>query len=226
MGKCKRYEERRAVASSRDITSGPEGRSPSFFCARLAALSRCFSTRAISFCRFLKVVRDPTAICAPMDSKDTLLVQEGQRPPLPANLPAAVLSRAAAVPAEPTAARATFLWPGFVNIEHATIEFAAIESRNCALSFSIIAHLYKSKAPGPAGFAVGHEVYAVNSPMRLEHGSNRIFGGPEAEVSDKYILQVFFFFLTSTEQQMDAQNRADFRTMRESRTANCQSISV
>jgi hypothetical protein len=25
---------------------------------------------------------------------------------------------------------------------------------------------------------------------------------------------------------MDAQNRADFRTMRESRTANCQSISV
>ena len=95
-----------------------------------------------------------------------------------------------------------------------------------ARSHSIIAHLYKSKAPGPAGFAVGHEVYAVNSPMRLEHGSNRIFGGPEAEVSDKYILQVFFFFLTSTEQQMDAQNRADFRTMRESRTANCQSISV
>ena len=77
LGKCERYEERRAVASSRDITSGPEGRSPSFFCARLAALSRCFSTRAISFCRFLKVVRDPTAMCAPIDSKRCVAAGEG-----------------------------------------------------------------------------------------------------------------------------------------------------
>jgi hypothetical protein len=57
-----RYEDRRSIASSRDITSGSEGRSLSFFSARFAALSRCFSTRAISFCRFLKVVRDPTAM--------------------------------------------------------------------------------------------------------------------------------------------------------------------
>ena len=134
-----------------------------------------------------------------------LLVEEGQRPPLPANLPAAVLPRAAGVPAEPTAARTRFLWPGFVDIEHAAIEFAPIESRNCALSFSIIAHFDKSKAPGPAGVAVRHEVHAVNSPVRLEHGSKRIFSGPEAKVSDKYILQVFLFFLRSTEQQMKAQ---------------------
>lgn len=134
-----------------------------------------------------------------------LLAAEGQRPPLPANLPAAVLPRAAGVPAEPTAARARFLWPGFVHIEHAAIEFAPIESRNCALSFSIIAHFDKSKAPGPAGVAVRHEVHALNSPVRLEHGSKRIFSGPEAKVSDKYILQVFLFFLRSTEQQMKAQ---------------------
>lgn len=134
-----------------------------------------------------------------------LLAAEGQRPPLPANLPAAVLPRAAGVPTETTAARARFLWPGFVHIEHAAIEFAPIESRNCALSFSIIAHFDKSKAPGPAGVAVRHEVHALNSPVRLEHGSKRIFSGPEAKVSDKYILQVFLFFLRSTEQQMKAQ---------------------
>ena len=134
-----------------------------------------------------------------------LLVAEGQRPPLPPNLPAAVLPRAAGVPAEPTAARTLFLWPGLVDIEHAAVEFAPIESRNCALSFSIIAHFDKSKAPGPAGVAVSHEVHAVNSPVRLEHGSKRIFSGPEAKVSDKYILQVFLFFLRSTEQQIKAQ---------------------
>ena len=135
-----------------------------------------------------------------------LLVEEGQRPPLPANLPAAVLPRAAGVPAEPTAAARTLLpWPGLVDIEHTAIEFAPIESRNCALSFSIIAHFDKSKAPGPAGVAVRHEVHALNSPVRLEHGSKRIFSGPEAKVSDKYILQVFLFFLRSTEQQMKAQ---------------------
>lgn len=134
-----------------------------------------------------------------------LLAAEGQRPPLPANLPAAVLPRAAGVPTETTAARARFLWPGFVHIEHAAIEFAPIESRNCALSFSVIAHFDKSKAPGPAGVAVRHEVHALNSPVRLEHGSKRIFSGPEAKVSDKYILQAFLFFLRSTEQQMKAQ---------------------
>ena len=156
----------------------------------------------------------------------TLLTKEGQRPPLQAKLPAAVLPRAAAIPAEPTAARARFLRPGFVNIERATIEFAPIESRNCALSLSIIAHLDKTKAPGPAGFAVRHQIHAVNSPVRLEHGSKGIFGGSKAEVSDKYILQFFFFFLRSTEQQMKAQDRAGFRTMRESRSTNCQSISI
>jgi len=121
------------------------------------------------------------------------MLVEGRRPPLPANLPAAVLTRSATVPAEPTAARARFLRPGFVNIEYATIEFAPVESRNCALAFSIIAHLDKTKAPGPAGFPVRHEIHAVNSPVRFEHGSKGIFGGSEAEVSDKYILQVSSF---------------------------------
>ena len=121
-----------------------------------------------------------------------LLVAEGQRPPLPANLPAVVLPKATAVPAEPTAARARFLWPGLVDIECAAIELAPIESCNRALSFSIIAHLDKSKAPGPSGFAVRHEVHTVNGPVRLEHRSNGIFGGTEAEVSYKYILQLIF----------------------------------
>jgi hypothetical protein len=114
------------------------------------------------------------------------MLVEGQRPPLPADLPAAVLPRAATVSAEPTAARTRFFRPGFNNIEHATIEFAPVESRNCALSFSIIAHLDKTKAPGPAGSPVRHEIHAVNSPVRFEHGSKGIFGRAEAEVSDKY----------------------------------------
>src|SRR5581483_994991 len=103
---------------------------------------------------------------------------------------AAVLPRAPAAPAKPTAAGARFLWPGLVDIECAAIEFAPIESCNRALSFSIIAHLDKSKAPGPTGFTVRHEVHAVNGPVRLEHGSNGIFRGAEAEVSYKYILQL------------------------------------
>ncbi len=141
-----------------------------------------------------------------------LLVEEGQRPPLRTNLPTAALPRAAGVPAEPPAARARFLRPGFVDIEHSPIEFAPTERRDCALSFSIIAHLDKSKAPGPSGFTVRPEVYAVNSPVRLEHGSKRVFSGPEAEVSHKHVLQLHFF-LRSTEPENEAQDRAAFRTM-------------
>lgn len=106
------------------------------------------------------------------------------------NLPAAVLPRAPAVPAEPTAARARFFWPGLVDIECAAIELAPVERCNRALSVSIIAHLDKSKAPGPSGFAVRHDVHAVNGPVGFEHASNGIFGRAEAEVSNKYILQV------------------------------------
>ena len=145
-----------------------------------------------------------------------LLVAEGQRPPLPANLPAVVLPKATAVAAESTAAGACFLRPSFVYIERAAIEFAPVESRNRAITFAIVTHLDKSKAPGPSGFAVRHQVHTVNGPVRLEHRSNGIFGGAEAEVSYKYILQVIIFFLRSTEQQMKARDRAGFRTMRRS----------
>ena len=145
-----------------------------------------------------------------------LLVAEGQRPPLPANLPAVVLPKATAVAAESTAAGACFLRPSFVYIERAAIEFAPVESRNRAITFAIVTHLDKSKAPGPSGFAVRHDVHPVNGPVGFEHASNGIFGRAEAEVSYKYILQVIIFFLRSTEQLMKAQDRADFRTIQES----------
>ena len=107
----------------------------------------------------------------------------------PTCLPASILPLAAAVAAVSTAAAAAiFFRPGFVDIQRSTIEFPAIESGNRALRFVIRAHFHEPKASGPSGFPVCHDAHTIDRAIRLEHGSNRIFGGPEAEVSYEYIL--------------------------------------
>jgi hypothetical protein len=109
----------------------------------------------------------------------------------PTCLPAFVLPLAAAVAAVPTAAAAAiFLRPGFVDIQRSAIEFSAIESGNRALRFVIRAHFHEPKASGPSGFPVCHDAHTIDRAVRLEHGSNRIFGSPEAEISYENILHL------------------------------------
>jgi hypothetical protein len=108
----------------------------------------------------------------------------------PTCLPASVLPLAAAVAAVSTAAAAIFLRPGFVDIQRSTIEFPAIESGNRALRFVIRAHFHEPKASGSSGFPVCHDAHTIDRAIRLEHGSNRIFGSPEAEISYENILHL------------------------------------
>jgi hypothetical protein len=117
--------------------------------------------------------------------------------PSPWRLPAAVLPKAAAVPAGPVAGRARFFRSSLVDIERPAIEFTPVESGNRTLSFSVVTHLHEPESTGPSGFPVRHNAYPVNCPVRLEHRSKGIFRGAKAEVSYKYILQVILLLLLS-----------------------------
>jgi hypothetical protein len=112
-------------------------------------------------------------------------------PPYLSRLPAPILALASAVAAK--SAAAFFLWPGFIDVERPTIEFPPVESGNGLLTLAIVAHFYEAEASGAAGIAVGYDVYTLNRAIGLKHGSNRIFGSAEAEVSNKNIFHLIFF---------------------------------
>src|SRR5581483_3416857 len=100
------------------------------------------------------------------------------------SLPATVLPPAA-IAAE---SAALLFGSRFVDVQRPAVQFAAIQTRNCSVRFFAHAHLHESEASGPAGFPIGDEVYPVHRSISFKHGSNRIFGCSEAEVSYKNIL--------------------------------------
>ena len=109
-------------------------------------------------------------------------------------LPAVVhsLSAAAASAAVPAAAT-VFLRAGFIDGEAASIQLPAAQGFDGAVSIGIDTHFDKPKAFGAARIAVGYDVDALHRPVCLKHGSNRIFGGIEAEVSYNNILHLVSF---------------------------------
>jgi len=108
-----------------------------------------------------------------------------------AALPAALLAPAAVVVAESAAAR--FFRLCFVNIQRTPVEVFAIQGGNSALGFAVDAHFHESEAPGASRIPVSYDVHTVYLAISLEHGSNRLFGGPEAEVTYKDIFHLSLF---------------------------------
>jgi hypothetical protein len=107
--------------------------------------------------------------------------------PLPAS--AAATPAAAAVPA----AAPIFLRPGFIDVERPTVEFPTVEPGDGLLGLAIVGHFDEPKTPGSSGFAVGYQAHTVHSAVRLEQGSNCIFGSSEAQISYKNIFHIAFF---------------------------------
>jgi hypothetical protein len=100
-------------------------------------------------------------------------------------LPAVVLPCAAA-------ARSTVcFWTGFIDVQSSAFKVGAIQSRDCPIAFSVVAHFNESKTSGLSRITVGHYADTINGAMYCEHGSNRIFGSAKAEVSYKNILHLY-----------------------------------
>src|SRR5579871_4692731 len=103
-------------------------------------------------------------------------------------LPAA-LPRPAAVPAISAAPRAFALRPRFVDVQRSAIDVFAVQAVDCSVPFGIHAHFDKRETPGLSRLAVRDNVHTVNRSVRRKHGTHRIFGGPETQVTYKNVLQ-------------------------------------
>jgi hypothetical protein len=106
-------------------------------------------------------------------------------------LPAAITT--AAVPVSAAARTALRLRTGFVNIQRSSIEISAVESANGRIAFRIDAHFDEGESSGLPGVAIGHDIDPLNGAIRIKHGPEGIFGGPEAEITYKNILHYFIF---------------------------------
>jgi hypothetical protein len=100
----------------------------------------------------------------------------------------------------PALAAATAKWTlrfrtGFIDVQGSAVEIPAIQFSDSAIRIRVNAHLDKSEPSRLAGIPVSDEVHALDRSVRLEQRSNRSFGGPEVEVSDKNILHAFSFGL-------------------------------
>ena len=142
---------------------------------------------------------------------------EGDTGPLPARLlPALLATTAPAAAVAPSAAEtaAIFLRARFIDGKVAAVQFLAIQGADGALRFGIAGHLDESESLGPAGVTVGNDADALNGSVLFEQRTNRVFGGPKAEVSYKYILQLnFLWILQTVDRGRIGQGRLD-RTMR------------
>src|SRR5579863_4240417 len=104
-------------------------------------------------------------------------------------LPAA-LPRAAAVPAITAATRcAVALRPGFVDVQRSAINVFAVQAADSGVPFGVRVHFDERETPGLSRLAVGDDVDTVNRSVCRKHGTHRILGGSETEVTYKNILQ-------------------------------------
>jgi hypothetical protein len=90
------------------------------------------------------------------------------------------------------AARSTVRFrTGFVDVQRSTIELPAVQLSDRAIRIRIGAHLDKSKTSCLAGIAIRNNTDTLDGSVCLEQRAYRIFGGTEAEVSNKNILHFF-----------------------------------
>jgi hypothetical protein len=109
-------------------------------------------------------------------------------------LPAVVAGSAAAASAAISADFSTVrLRTGFVHRQRPPIEFSAVKLGNSSIRFSGVAHFDECKPSGLPGVAVSDDIHTIHGTVCREHGSNRIFGSPEAKVPNKNIFHSISF---------------------------------
>src|ERR1017187_3343772 len=86
------------------------------------------------------------------------------------------------------AARTVGLGAGFVDVQRAAIQFAAVDGGNCLFGFCIVGHFHKPKASGLSGVTIGTDVDTVYGAVSFKQGSDGSFRDPKTEVAYKNVL--------------------------------------
>jgi hypothetical protein len=106
---------------------------------------------------------------------------------------AAWTAETAATLAASAAAKSTvFFRTSFADVQGSAVELLAIQFCDCPIRFRIIAHLNESKASGLTGVSIRDQADTVNRTKCFKHGSNRIFGSPEAEIPYENLFHPIF----------------------------------
>jgi hypothetical protein len=121
----------------------------------------------------------------------------------PICLPAVVLARTAAAvataSATTTAGSAVGFRTSFIDVQRPAVQVGAIERRDGLIRLRPVTHFNESKSSSLPGVPVGDDADTVNGAVCFKHGSNRIFGSTEAEVSYKNIFH--FLYLSEVREQ-------------------------
>src|SRR5512132_4082577 len=110
---------------------------------------------------------------------------------LPAILPAAAAT--ATVAATAAARTAIRFGTRFVDIQGSAVQIPAVQTVNRRIRFRIAAHFHESEASSLPCVAVRDDIYTLDGAVRFKHGTNRLFGRSETEISNKNVLHVFSF---------------------------------
>src|SRR5688500_11696557 len=103
-------------------------------------------------------------------------------------LPAVLATRAATA----AVAAAIGLGTRFVDVESAAVEISAVQAVDRGCAFGIHAHLHESESTRAARITIRDDVYAIHSAVRFEHGTDRIFGRAEGEITHENVCQFSF----------------------------------
>src|ERR1700690_2730035 len=87
------------------------------------------------------------------------------------------------------AAGAVHLRTSFVDVERATAEVGAVQSRDRLVRLVCVGHLDECKAPGAARVPVPHQADAFPGAVPFEQPPNLIFSSAEIQVAYEYVLQ-------------------------------------
>src|ERR1019366_6260388 len=104
--------------------------------------------------------------------------------------PVGTAGRAAA--AETPAAAALRFGPGLIDVERATIQIGAVQSRDRPVGLGRVRHFDESKAAGTASVPVGHQTHTLHTPVRLKKRTEGGFRGREIQITYKNIFHGFF----------------------------------
>ena len=97
---------------------------------------------------------------------------------------------AAAAAAEPPAA-ALRLGPGLIDVERATIQIGAVQSRDRPVRLSRVRHFDESKAAGTASIPVRHQTHTLHTSVRLKKRTEGGFGGRKIQITYKNVFHGF-----------------------------------
>jgi hypothetical protein len=106
----------------------------------------------------------------------------------PTILPA-VFAAVAAVSAAAAATESAVLFgTRFVDFELPSVEITAVQGLDRPVGFGPVGHFDEAEPPGAAGVAVRDDANAFDGPVLRKQRPDRVFGGPEGQISYKNIL--------------------------------------